>query len=82
MICWRSSSTAPASSRFNNLNARGESGLVADDPRMKLYVLNWYSLLDGFELTNSFMLDNLKLKRDDYSAVSKEELVAELQTDH
>ncbi len=77
-----SSADTQIPSRLNNLIARGEPGLVADDPRMKLYVLNWYSLLDGFELTNGFMLDNLKLKRDDYSAVSKEELVAELHTEH
>lgn len=69
-------------SRLNGLVARGEPGLVADDPRMKLFVLNWYSLLDGFELTNGFMLNNLKLKRDDYSAATKEELVEELQGVH
>ena len=77
-----SSADTQIPSRLNSLIARGEPGLVADDPRMKLYVLNWYSLLDGFELTNGFMLDNLKLKRDDYSAVAKEDLVAELQTEH
>jgi hypothetical protein len=77
-----SSADTQIPSRLNSLIARGEPGLVADDPRMKLYVLNWYSLLDGFELTNGFMLDNLKLKRDDYSALSKEELVVQLQTKH
>jgi hypothetical protein len=49
---------------------------------MKLYVMNWYTLLDGFELTYGFMLDNLKLKRDDYTAASREELVADLQAEH
>jgi hypothetical protein len=77
-----SSADTQIPSRLNSLIARGEPGLVADDPRMKLYVLNWYSLLDGFELTNGFMLDNLKLKRDDYSTATKEELVAVLQTEH
>ena len=77
-----SSADTQIPSRLNSLIARGEPGLVADDPRMKLYVLNWYSLLDGFELTNGFMLDNLKLKRDDYSTVPKEKLVAVLQTEH
>lgn len=69
-------------SRLNNLIARSDPGLVADDPRMKLYVMNWYTLLDGFELTHGFMLDNLKLKRDDYTAASKDDLVAELQAEH
>jgi hypothetical protein len=50
-------------SRLNSMIARGEMGLVADDPRMRLYIMGWYSLLDSFELTNSFMLDKLKLKR-------------------
>lgn len=77
-----SSADTQIPSRLNSLIARGEPGLVADDPRMKLYVLNWYSLLDGFELTNGFMLDNLKLKREDYSTATKVELVAELQTEH
>ena len=69
-------------SRLNNLIARSDPGWVADDPRMKLYVMNWYTLLDGFELTHGFMLDNLKLKRDDYTAASKDDLVAELQAEH
>ena len=69
-------------SRLSNLIARNDPGLVAEDPRMKLYVMNWYTLLDGFELTHSFMLDNLKLKRDDYTTATKEDLVAELQTEH
>jgi hypothetical protein len=49
---------------------------------MKLYVMNWYTLLDGFELTHGFMLDKLKLKRYDYSAETREALVAELQAVH
>ncbi len=69
-------------SRLSNHIARNDPGLVADDPRMKLYVMNWYTLLDGFELTHGFMLDNLRLKRDDYTTATKEELVSELQTAH
>lgn len=69
-------------SRLNAQLLRNDPGLVAEDPRMKLYVMNWYTLLDGFELTHAFMLDKLKLKRDDYSAATKEELVAELQAEH
>lgn len=64
---------------FNAHVLRNDPGLVTDGHRMKLYVMNWYTLLDGFELTHGFMLDKLKLKRDDYSAATREELVADLQ---
>jgi hypothetical protein len=77
-----SSADTNIKSRLNAQLLRNDPGLVTEDPRMKLYVMNWYTLLDGFELTNGFMLDKLKLKRDDYSAESKEALIAELQTVH
>lgn len=66
-------------SRMNGQIARGELGLVSDDPRMKRYVFNWYTLLDSFELANNFLLDQLKLKRGLFEASTKQELVAELQ---
>lgn len=74
-----SSSDEQIKSRLNGLIPRGELGLVADDPRMKLYVLSWYTLLDSFELSNSFMLEKLKLKRAKFDGATKEDLVAELQ---
>jgi hypothetical protein len=77
-----SSADTNIKSRLNAQLLRNDPGLVTEDPRMKLYVMNWYTLLDGFELTNGFMLDKLKLKRDDYSAEPREALVAELQTAH
>lgn len=77
-----SSADTIITSRLNAHVLRNDPGLVTDDPRMKLYVMNWYTLLDGFELTHGFMLDNLKLKRDDYTAATKDEMVAELQTEH
>lgn len=77
-----SSSDTIITGRLNAQVLRNDPGLVAEDPRMKLYVMNWYTLLDGFELTNGFMLEKLKLKRDDYSTATKEELVAELQAEH
>ena len=66
-------------SRLRNQLGRGELGLVSDDPRMKRYVLNWYTLLDSFELSNTFMLDKLKMQRLALEEASKDELVAELQ---
>jgi hypothetical protein len=77
-----SSADTEIKSRLNGLIARGELGLVSDDPRMKRYVLNWYTLLDSFELTNSFLLEQLKLKRSLFEASTKQELVAELQEAH
>jgi Histidine kinase-, DNA gyrase B-, and HSP90-like ATPase len=66
-------------SRINGQVARGELGLVSDDHRMKRYVMNWYTLLDSFELANNFLLDHLKLKRSLFETSTKKELVAELQ---
>ncbi|ARU90619.1 DNA mismatch repair protein [Pseudomonas sp. M30-35] len=51
-------------SRINNHILKGEMGLVSDDPRMKRYVKNWYTILDDFELRNNHFLDNLKIERE------------------
>lgn len=67
-------------SRMQSQISKGEMGLVSDDERMKRYVLNWYTLLNGFELSHDFMLKHLKLKRDSLSDSSKEALVESLQT--
>lgn len=66
-------------SRLRNHIKSGDFGLVSDDPKMKRYVLNWYTLLDGFELSNSSMLNLLKLKRINIEGITKEKLVADLQ---
>jgi hypothetical protein len=67
-------------SRLRGQLARGDMGLVSEDPRMKRYVLNWYTLLDSFELSSRYMLDTLKLKRVNLEAATKDELVSDLQT--
>ena len=67
-------------SRMKSQVAKGEMGLVSDDERLKRYVLNWYTLLDGFQLSNDFLLNRLTLRRDSLSAQSKNELVLQLQT--
>lgn len=77
-----SSADTEIRSRLNGQVARGELGLVSDDPRMKRYVLNWYTLLDSFELANSFLLEQLKLKRNFFEMSTKNELVEELQEAH
>ncbi|TBM09298.1 ATP-binding protein [Hafnia alvei] len=66
-------------SRLANHVSRGDVGLVSDDPNMKRYVKNWYTIFDSFELSNSFMLEKLKMERDSIERNSREELVKELQ---
>jgi hypothetical protein len=67
------------SSRLRTHVSKGSMGLVSDDDRIRRYVLNWYTIFDNFELSNSFMLEHLQTKRDELSHVSKDDLVAELQ---
>ncbi|MBU1219052.1 ATP-binding protein [Myxococcota bacterium] len=74
-----SSSDTEINSRLNGQLSKGELGLVSEDNKMKRYVLNWYTLLDSFELSNNFMLEKLKLKRSLYETETRQELVAELQ---
>ncbi|MGP2800990.1 ATP-binding protein [Serratia bockelmannii] len=66
-------------SRLGNHVSRGDVGLVSDDPNMKRYVKNWYTIFDAFELSNSFMLEKLKMERDVIEKNSREDLVRELQ---
>ncbi|MGS0740457.1 ATP-binding protein [Glaciimonas sp. GG7] len=74
-----SSTDTEIASRMKSQIPKGEMGLVSDDDRMKRYVLNWYTLLDRFEISNDFMLKNLNLRRDSLSNWSKDELVENLQ---
>ncbi|WBX88487.1 ATP-binding protein [Achromobacter mucicolens] len=66
-------------SRMQGQVAKGLSGLVSDDERMKRFVLNWYTLLDNFLLTNQAMIDALTLKRDSFPDSSGPELIADMQ---
>jgi hypothetical protein len=66
-------------SRMQGQVAKGLPGLVSDDDRMKRFVLNWYTLLDNFLLTNQAMIDALKLKRDSFANLSRPELVTDMQ---
>lgn len=68
---------------LQNISSKGECGLVSDgDPRMKLFVLNWYTLLNSFELSNGFMLEKLKLKRSEFESQTRQELIKDLQEEH
>jgi hypothetical protein len=66
-------------SRMQGQVAKGLPGLVSDDERMKRFVLNWYTLLDNFLLTNQAMIDALSLKRGSFTDFSRQDLIADLQ---
>ncbi|WP_046115197.1 ATP-binding protein [Aquincola tertiaricarbonis] len=66
-------------SRMEGQVAKGLPGLVSDDARMKRFVLNWYTLLDNFMLTNQAMIEALRLKRDSFEGVPRPELIADMQ---
>lgn len=74
-----SSADIEIESRLRNHSAKGDMGLVSDDPGMKRYVKNWYTILDDFELKNIYLLDRLKLKRDSLENAEKEVILASLQ---
>lgn len=74
-----SSADTEIKSRLDNQLHRGELGLVAEDKQMKRYVLNWYTLLDGIELTYGHLLKTLELQRNALDGAEKDELVADLQ---
>ncbi|MDH1170066.1 ATP-binding protein [Pantoea agglomerans] len=67
--------------RLSNYAGHGDVGLVSDEPNMKRYVKNWYTIFDTFELSNSFMLEKLKMERDVIERTSRQELVNELQSE-
>jgi hypothetical protein len=69
-------------SRLQNQIEKNEMGLVSVDSGMKRYVLNWYTLLDGFELTHGHLLRILELRRNELTTATKDALVTELQVPH
>jgi len=77
-----SSADTEIMSRLEGQLSKSDLGLVSDDAKMKRYVMSWYTLLDGFELSHSHLLDVLKLQRESFSTWTKEELVEDLQTQY
>ncbi|CAK1823262.1 putative DNA mismatch repair protein [Vibrio crassostreae] len=58
-----------------------DSGLVFSQksPVIKGYVKTWATIASDFRLSNDYLLDKLKNKRDCYDSVPTEELVSDLQ---
>lgn len=65
--------------QLQSLKDRGEFGLVLQTEKIKCYVKDWYTIFDEFNLSNNFLLENLKSKYDDLSDESKISLVNDLQ---
>ncbi|WP_180130026.1 ATP-binding protein [Acinetobacter sp. YH12057] len=66
-------------SHLKNNKDKNELGLVLDDGKIKCYVKDWYTIFEEFNLSNSYLLDNLKSKYADLSDESKISLVDDLQ---
>ena len=52
----------------------GELGLYHNDEKSKRYILKWYTLLDGHELANKALIDSLRLRRNELTETSKDQL--------
>jgi hypothetical protein len=62
-------------SRLRQVADRGVPGLIRQDERFTVFVLNWETILAGFELTNEYLLKHLRLRRAELEGTSKGELV-------
>lgn len=65
--------------RLDSLANKAEFGLVSDNDKIKCYVKDWYTIFDEFNLSNTYLLEKLKSKFDDYSVIDTPELVSNLQ---
>ena len=62
-----------------SLRALHPSGYRANgEGRFTVFVLNWETLLTGFELTNECLLRHLRLRRAELGGTTKDELVQSL----
>jgi hypothetical protein len=65
-------------SRLRQVADRGVPGLIRQDERFTVFVLNWETILAGFELTNEYLLKHLRLKRAELEGEGKDELLRAL----
>jgi hypothetical protein len=64
--------------RLRERSKEGRPGLIQSDDRINLYVLNWETVLDGFEITHRDLLRRLRLKRESLEQHSKGDLLVAL----
>ena len=66
--------------RLNENINKGEPGLVSSgNEKFKMYVKNWHTIFDEFTLSNDYLLEHLKTKREELSNKTREELISSLQ---
>lgn len=65
--------------RKESLRHCAEYGLVSETPKMKCYVKDWFTIIDEFELNNSYLLDNLNTRLESLSEQNTDKLVHQLQ---
>lgn len=64
---------------LKSCEVHNEPGMVFKEERIKGYVKTWSSIKSEFELTNSYLLENLKTRRDTFEHMGSSELVEDLQ---
>lgn len=68
-------------SAFETARNENDPGLAFTSNRGNIrgYVKTWATIFDEFELSNDYLLDKLKLKREELSKYSRKDLLSELQ---
>nr|WP_282103294.1 ATP-binding protein [Pseudomonas sp. PNPG3] len=64
--------------RLESNKSHGEPGIITKTAKVKAYIKHWPRIFDEFNLTNDFLLENLKTQRADLSKMTKEDLLADL----
>lgn len=64
---------------WNTCKAHNESGLVFTEETMKGYVKTWATITSDFELTNDYLLSELKSKRNLYVDQDSMDIIGDLQ---
>jgi len=65
--------------RLESNKVHGEPGIITKTAKVKAYIKHWPRIFDEFNLTNDFLLENLKTQRADLSKMTKEDLLADLK---
>lgn len=74
-----SSDDVQIKSRRESMIGKGTFGFIGQIGNARMYVLDWTTLLANFEISNDFLLSQLKMKRNSYSECSTNEIITNLQ---
>ncbi|ROS63229.1 ATP-binding protein [Vibrio crassostreae] len=64
---------------WGSCKIHNDSGLVFTEDTMKGYVKTWATITSDFELTNDYLLSELKSKRDSYADEASVDIIEDLQ---